>query len=180
MFVKLIPWYDEIAADPYYTHKITHSIPSLATYDDKFRVPDLLLTVQYRIDPKTKRLTHDAKLWFRVDGPSNCQLNFPRGLMGSSHYPVGTDRYEFSVDMDVLFGADTTLTRTGKLGANAEMDAKVAKVGVDGSYEMGKQYPDTRVTVHGLITGTLDAKAAHNRLTHHGMMFDPPGMRRTR
>lgn len=102
--------------------------------------------------------------------------------MAPSHYPPGKDAYEFDVNIDVLFNAETVLSRTGKVGANAEVDAKVAKVGVDGSYEMGKQYPDERITLHGSITGRLDARshAPNLRLTASGFIFGSPTVRRTK
>lgn len=182
MLVELLHWYDRPAAPPYYNHQTTTGINSLGTFNDDFRVPDLLLTAYYRLNPKTGKLVEDVQLKFQPNGPSICQLNFSHGSLASSHYPPGKNVYEFIVEMDALFNAETVLSRTGKGGLNVEVDAKVAKVGADGSYEMGKQYPDERVTLHGLITGRLDARSHRPdlRLTAIGHILGSPSMRRTK
>ncbi|WP_046243481.1 hypothetical protein [Hymenobacter terrenus] len=182
MNVELLPWYDRPDGEPYYNHKTITGINSLGTFNDVLRVPDLLLTALYRLDPKTGKLVKDVQLKFQPNGPSNCQLNFPHSSLASSHYPPGKDVYEFDLEMDVIFNAETVLSRTGKFGGNVEVDAKVAKVGADGSYEMGKQYPDERVTLHGRIHGRLNARshAPELRLTATGFIFGSSSVQRTK
>lgn len=62
MNVELLYWYSHPEADSYYNHKTVTGINSLGTFNDNLRVPDLLLTALYRLDPKTGRLVHDVQL----------------------------------------------------------------------------------------------------------------------
>lgn len=169
MFVDLLPYYASPDQDSHYNHKQAVSIPSVGTFYGGLRVPDLLLTVLFRIDPKTGNLVHDVKLMFQSDGPSNCQLNFKHTYVNGDYREK--NKYKFDVNMDVLFGEGATRTRTIKGGANLGVDAKVIKGGVDGSYESGLSQPDTQTTLRGRIEGTLDAKASHNRLHAHAYMY---------
>lgn len=169
MSVELLHWYDSPEQDSYYNHKQAISIPSVGTFYGGLRVPDLLLTVLFRIDPKTGNLVHNVKLMFQSDGPSNCQLNFKHTYVDNKYPTVNI--CEADVNMDVLFGEGATRSRTIKGGANLGVDAKVVKGGVDGSYESGLSQPDTQTTLHGRIEVHLDAKASHNRLHAHAYMY---------
>ena len=130
------------------------------------------------------------QLKFQPNGPSECQLNFPHGSLASSRYPPGENAYEFTVKIDAVFNAETMLSRTGTVGGSVEGSAEgnvgLAKAGVkttvNGSYEMGKQYPDTRVTLHGTITGRLNARSHRPdlRLTAIGHIYGSPSLRRTK
>lgn len=154
-------------------------------------MPDLLLTAFYRLDPKTGRLAHDVMLKFQPNGPSDCQLNFPHSSLSGSNYPLGTHVYEFNVDMDLLYNSETVLSRKGgtvggSVEGSVEGNVGVAKASgkatANGSYEMGKQFPDTRTTLHGQITGRLDAYAHRPdmRLTASGVIFGSPNIQRTK
>lgn len=106
--------------------------------------------------------------------------------MSGSNYPLGTHVYEFNVDMDLLYNSETVLSRKGTVGGSVEGNVGVAKASgkatANGSYEMGKQFPDTRTTLHGQITGRLDAYAHRPdmRLTASGVIFGSPNIQRTK
>ena len=164
MNIEISNWYEHPTLDSYYTHKQQAMIPSLGTYYGGLRVPDLLLTVFFRIDPKTKKLVHDVKLLFQSDGPSDAQVNFKHGGV-TDHYGA-QDMYHFDVMMDIEFNSTTVLSRTMKGGGNIELgsDKTPIRGGLEGSYEAGKQYADTVPKLHARIQGTLEPYSQHNRL----------------
>lgn len=164
MNIEISNWYAHPDLQSYYTHKQQAMIPSLGTFYDGLRVPDLLLTVFFRIDPKTKKMVHDVKLMFQTDGPSDAQLNFKHSGVNDSY--KDRDVYHFDVEMDITFNSTTMLSRTIKGGGKIEVgtDATPVRGGLDGSYESGKQYAETVNTLHGRIQGTLDPYKSHSRL----------------
>jgi hypothetical protein len=164
MNIEVSDWSAHPEQDSYYTHKQQALIPSLGSFYNGLRVPDLLLTVFFRINPKTKKLVHDVKLMFQTDGPSDAQLNFKHGGVTQNY---GTnDMYTFDVLMDIVFNSTTTLSRTMKGGGHVELgnDMTPVRGGIDGSYESGKQYAETVSMLHGRIYGTLEPYAPHHRL----------------
>jgi hypothetical protein len=52
MAVHSTHFFEPVRKDPPYTHKQQIAIPSLGTYYDGLRVPDLLLTILYNLDSK--------------------------------------------------------------------------------------------------------------------------------
>lgn len=166
MNLELVGWYGRPEKDSYYNHLQQASIPSMGTFYNGLRVPDILLTVLYRIDPKTKKMTHDVHLKFQTDGPSDAQLNFPHAYLEHSY--GDKDKYTFSLTVDITFNSTTTLSRTIKGGGNVQLDGKIISGGVDGSYERGKQYADTVTSLRGRIEGALEPYTQHNRLNVSG------------
>jgi hypothetical protein len=164
MNIELSNWYEHPTLDSYYTHKQQAMIPSLGTFYGGLRVPALLLTVFFRIDPKTKKLVHDVKVMFQADGPSDAQLNFKHS--GVTHHYSPQDVYIFDVMMDIDFNSATVLSRTIKGGGKIEVGSETTPIrgGVDGSYESGKQYAETVQKLHARIHGTLEPYVQHNRL----------------
>lgn len=164
MNIEVSNWYEHPNLDSYYTHKQQALIPSLGSFYDGLRVPDILLTVFFRINPKTRKLVHDVKVMFQSDGPSDAQLNFKHGGVTDGYNRQ--DIYSFDVLMDIVFNSTTTLSRTIKGGGKIELgsDKTPIRGGVDGSYESGKQYAETVDTLHGRIHGTLEPYSPHNRL----------------
>lgn len=59
MNVEFNYWYAPPELDAHYNHRQEASIPSLGTFYDGYRVPALLLTLRYRLDPKTHKLSED-------------------------------------------------------------------------------------------------------------------------
>ena len=54
MLIELLHWYDSPQGEPYYNHTTTTGINSLGTFNDKFRVPDLLLTSNLPPGPQNR------------------------------------------------------------------------------------------------------------------------------
>lgn len=178
MSIEIGAWYAVAKGDSYYNHHNQAMIPSLGSFYNGLRVPDLLLTAFYRIDPKTKKLVHDVRLMFQTDGPSDAQLNFKNS--GVTRNYTKNDVYEFSVLMDITFNTATTRSRTIKGGANVGVDIEVVKGGVDGSYEDGKQSAETVTTLHAFIEGNLNPYAPHFRLHVGGHMTGKANAHRDR
>lgn len=137
-----------------YTHKQQVAIPSLGTYYDNLRVPDLLLTALYHLDPKTGDLVKDVKLIFQTDGPSDAQVNFKHEAL----IPDYTHRiYKFDVNMDIVFGEGVVFKNGAKVGGNIGAE-KVVKGGLDIGLELNEERPGTRTIIHARIQGMLNAQ----------------------
>lgn len=152
MLVEIAHFYESARKDSPYTHKQQVKIPSLGTYNG-LRIPDLLLTALYRFDAKTGILTHNVKLIFQTDGPSDAQLNFKHdALIDNYKHRV----YHFDVNMDILFGEGVTNKLGATLGANVGVE-KGVKGGIEGGLEASQEAPGTRTTLHARIEGLLSA-----------------------
>ena len=114
----------------------------------------MLLTALYRFDSKAGDLSHNIKLIFQTDGPSDAQLN-------SKHKALTDDYkhrvYRFDVNMDILFGEGVTNKFGATLGGNIGVE-KGVKGGVEAGAEASRESPGTRTTLHARIEGRLTAK----------------------
>jgi hypothetical protein len=154
MNVEIAPFYAPVWKSSQYAHKLQVAIPSLGTYYDNLRVPDLLLTALYSLDPKTSHLVKDVKLIFQTDGPSKAQLNFMHGALTDKY---AATVYRFDVNMDVMFGEGVIKKNTAKVNGNVGAE-KVAKAGVDIGIEVGEERPGTKTVLHARLSGMLSAK----------------------
>lgn len=153
MSVKLTHWFQPALLEHPYTNRQQVKIPSLGTFYDNLRVPDLLLTVLYSFDEGTGDLVKNVRIIFQPDGPSNAQINFPSvALTGRYTHRV----YRFEVKMDVVFGEGIVYKESAKVGGNIGAE-KVVKGGLDTSIELAKETPSTRTYLHGHIEGMLSA-----------------------
>jgi hypothetical protein len=131
-----------------YTHLLQTKIPSLGTrYDCK--IPDLLLTMQYRLDAKG-HIAKEPKLTFQTDGPSDAILNFP-------HYTLNFDYAlsvcRFTVSMDALFGEGVVNKQTATLSGT--LGNEKPKAELQGGIEVGQDKPGTRTTLHARLEGMV-------------------------
>lgn len=90
-------------SDTLYTGYLQASIPSLGTYAGGRRVPDLLLTVRYRQDPKTGDLVKGViRFLVQPDGPVTADLALPDSALLTN---VTHQVCNFRVNVDAVFGA---------------------------------------------------------------------------
>lgn len=141
-----------------YTHLLQVKIPSLGSRYD-CRLPDLLLTMQYRLDTKGYVSSHpEPQLTFQPDGPNDSQLNFRHHTVDFKH-TLSVCR--FTVSMDALFGEGVVIKKTLTLGGTLGAE-KVVKGEVQAGAELSQDAPATRITLHAKIEGMLSSK--ENRL----------------
>ena len=152
MSIETAYFYEHVRKELPCTHKQQVKIPSLGTYNG-LRIPDLLLTALYRLDPKTGSLSQNVKLIFQTDGPSDAQLNFKHdALIGRYIHHI----YRLDVNMDVLFGEGVTNKFGATLGGNIGVE-KGVKGGLEAGAEASQESPGTRTTLHARIEGMLSA-----------------------
>jgi len=135
-----------------YTHLLQTKISSLGQRYG-FRVPDLLLTIQFQLDAKGN-VMHEPRLTFQPDGPSDAQLNF-------RHHTLRFD-YKFSVcrfkvSMDALYGEGVVVKESTTIGGTLGAE-KIVKGEVQAGAEFGKEAPGTRTTLHAQMEGLLTVK----------------------
>lgn len=175
MIVESANFYESVRKDYPFTDQFQATIASLGTFDG-LRVPDLLLTVDFTLDPKTGYLLKGdryTKFTFQTDGPSKADLNFPH----SSLKPDFKNWFcGFKVRMDIVFGAGVIEKTSGTFGGNLGFE-KGAKGGVEASVEKSTEEPGTRTTFHALIQGGLDAK--RRKLDVWGEMTGFPNRQRS-
>jgi hypothetical protein len=153
MSVESTHFFQSVRADQPYTHKQQVAIPSLGTYYNGLRVPNLLLTALYCLDSKTGELAQNIKLIFQTDGPSEAQLNFKHDAL--------THRYKhriylFDVNMDIVFGQGI-VQRNGVKVNGAIGAEKVVKGGLDVGVESSIDTPGPITSIHARIEGILSA-----------------------
>lgn len=137
-----------------YTHLVQTKIPSLGQRYG-CRLPDLLLTMQYRLDAKGNVASNpEPKLVFQPDGPSDAQLNFRHHTLQFRHI-FSVCRFE--VSMDALFGEGVVVKESTTIGGTLGAE-KVVKGELQVGGESGKEAPGTRTSLHGRLAGTLSAK----------------------
>lgn len=141
-----------------YTHLLQTKIPSLGSrrYNGQdYRIPDLLLTMQYRVDAKGNVVAKpEPKLVFQTDGPSDAQLNFRHHTL-QFHHVFAVCRFE--VSMDALFGEGVVVKESTTMGGTVGAE-KVVKGELQLGTESGKEAPGTRTSLHGRLEGMLSAK----------------------
>ena len=137
-----------------YTHLLQIKLPSLGERYG-LRIPDLLLTIQYRLDAKGNVMqVPEPKLVFQPDGPTDAQLNFRHETLAFD-YKFSICR--FKVSMDALYGEGVVLKENTTIGGSLGAE-KLVKGDVQVGTEFGKERPGTRTTLHGRLEGILSAK----------------------
>jgi hypothetical protein len=153
MILELANYYEHTARKEHpYTHLLQTHIPSLGQRYG-LRIPDLILTMQYRLDAKGT-VMREPRLTFQPDGPSDAQLNFRHHTLEFRH-TLSVCR--FQVSMDALFGEGVVLKENTTMGGTFGAE-KVVKGELQASHESGKESPGTRTSLHGRIEGMLSAK----------------------
>lgn len=135
-----------------YTHLLQTKIPSLGQRYG-FRIPDILLTMQYRLDAQGN-VMREPRLTFQPDGPSDAQLNFRHHTL-EFKYKLSVCR--FTVSMDALYGEGVVMKESTTIGGTIGAE-KIFKGEVQAGMESGKEAPGTRTTLHGRLEGLLTAK----------------------
>lgn len=154
MSIETAHFFTPIRLDHPYAGKLQVAIPSLGTYYDNLRMPDLLLTVLYRLDAKTGDLVQNPKFIFQTDGPSTARLNFKHETLERKY---AHRICNFHVNMDAIFGEGVVHKSTGKVSGNIGAE-KVVKGGLDVGVELSDEVPGVITSIHALIYGTLNAK----------------------
>ena len=159
MSLELTQYYQHTSHKEHpYTHLLQAKIPSLGQrrYDGRdYRIPDLLLTMQYQADAKGNVVSKpEPKLTFQPDGPSDAQLNFRHHTL-KFRYVFSVCRFE--VSMDALFGEGVVVKENTTIGGTVGAE-KIMKGELQAGTEFGKESPGTRTTLHARIEGTLSAK----------------------
>lgn len=159
MSLELLNYYEYAARKEHqYTHLLQTKVPSLGLrrYDGhEYRIPDILLTMQYRLDEKGDIMRNpEPRLTFQPDGPSDAQLNF-------RHHTLDFDYKhsvcQFKVNMDALFGEGVVVKESTTIGGTLGAE-KVVKGEIQGGMEFGKEGPGTRTTLHARLEGLLTSK----------------------
>lgn len=166
MGLELAPCYLDISHKEHpYTHLLQVKIPSLGQRYG-LRAPDLLLTMQYRLDAKGNVVSHpEPLLTFQPDGPSNAQLNFRHHTLRFTHV---FSICRFEVSMDALYGEGVVVKESATIGGSLGMDKNV-KSELQVGAEFGQEAPGTRTHLHARLEGTLSAK--ENRLEAWGELI---------
>jgi hypothetical protein len=157
MGLELAYHYEDVKRKEHpYTHLLQTKIPSLGMrrYDGHdYRIPDLLLTIQFRLDAKGN-VMHEPKLTFQPDGPSDAQLNFRHHTLRFEH---SFSVCRFWVSMDALYGEGVVMKESTTIGGTVGAE-KIVKGEVQAGAEFGKEAPGTRTTLHGQLEGLLTTK----------------------
>lgn len=128
-------------------------IPSFSPpFQADFRLPDLLLTAYYHLDPKTGFLMRDVKLEFQADGPCKAELNFKAHSLVKNY--AGRVFYFQDLKMDAVFGAGVTEKEGGHFTINAGVEKDV-KGGAEVGVESGVERPGTLTYVHAVVGGMM-------------------------
>lgn len=139
-------------SDTLYTGYLQASIPSLGTYAGGRRVPHLLLTVQYRQDPKTgdlvQGLTH---FLIQPDGPVTADLALPDSALVTS---VTHQVCNFRVNVDLVFGAGISYPWGISIGGVPDEYAPDSVAARGG----GNPSRGPRTVIHARILGSLNAR----------------------
>ena len=165
MGLELVQYYQHTARKEHpYTHLLQVKIPSLGQRYG-CRIPDLLLTMQYKLDEKGNVMAKpEPRLTFQPDGPSDAQLNFRHHTLRFKH-DFSVCRFE--VSMDALYGEGVVVKESTTIGGTIG-----AERGVKGELQLGgesgTEAPGTRISLHGNLEGMLTAK--ENRLEAWGQL----------
>ncbi|WP_046244932.1 hypothetical protein [Hymenobacter terrenus] len=156
MHVESAHYYEAVFKDFPFTGMLQTSIPSLGTYYDGLRIPDLLLTTRWRPDAKGNLVGNSRfiRFTFQTDGPSDAELNFPHSAL---QLKVINQICRFDVTMDVVFGAGVVNKKGGSLMANLGLE-KIVKGGIEGNVEGSQEAPGTKTILHANFEGLLNAK----------------------
>ncbi|HEX8657736.1 MAG TPA: hypothetical protein VF690_09395 [Hymenobacter sp.] len=145
-------WYASARKEHPYTHLLQTKIRSLGQAYG-LRLPDLLLTMQYHLDPHGN-VMREPKLVFQPDGPSDAQLNFRHHTL---RFEYTHSVCRFSVSMDALYGEGAVIKQNTTIGGTLGAE-KVVKGEFEASTEFGKEAPGTRTSLHARLEGLLSAK----------------------
>ena len=152
--LEFLPYYQPVWKGGYPNSAQT-LVPSLGTFYDGQRLPDLLVTALYKLDLKTGALVGKVKLIFQPDGPSEARLSFRR-IPSKDNYVFSI--YQFGVLMDAVYGEGVTNSRSIK----GEMKAGVSGKGLDTGIGVEAQTGDTRpgliTSIHATFDGMLTGK----------------------
>ena len=153
MPIESANWYHPGWKENPYTHLLQTKIRSMGQRYG-CRIPDILLTMQYKLDAKMNVLERpEPKLTFQPDGPSDAQLNFSHD---SLKFGYDGSLCVFDVSMDALFGEGVIIRENTTYGGTLGVD-KIVKGELQGSKESGRERPGPRTTLHARIHGTLNA-----------------------
>lgn len=160
MSLELIRYYEAPRGGQPFTGSAYTSIPSLGTYYDNRRIPDLLLTVYYTADPKTGFLVKGDKdklykFVIQPDGPSEAELDSPPESLKIDFTGGTTCKFEFR--LNVLFGVGVTDKVGISIGGSLEGE-KGVKGGLEVGYERSQEKPGVRTTIQLLFKGVLSAQ----------------------
>ena len=165
MGLELVQYYHHTSRKEHpYTHLLQTKIPSLGQHYG-FHIPDLLLTIQYRLDAKGNVIANpEPMLTYQPDGPSDAQLNFRHHTLEFKHtFSI----CRFWVSMDALYGEGVVMKESTTIGGTLGLEKeKTAKGEIQYGTESGKESPGTRTSLHGRIEGIISAK--ENRLEAWG------------
>ena len=155
MSLELVQSYQHTARkENPYTHLLQTILSSLGQRDG-CRIPDLLLTMQYRLDEKGNVMRHpEPKLVFQPDGPSDAQLNFKHHMV---EFDYKHSVCQFTVSMDAVFGEGVVMKESTTIGGTVGAE-KVVKGELQLGTESGKESPGTRTHLHARLFGMLSAK----------------------
>ncbi|WP_046246152.1 hypothetical protein [Hymenobacter terrenus] len=119
------------------------------------RIPDILLTMQFRLDAKKYIISPpEPKLIFQPDGPSDAQLNFRHHTL---RFEPKFSVCRFWLSMDALFGEGVVVKESTTVGGTIGAE-KVVKGEFQMGGESGKESPGTRTSLHARLEGILSAK----------------------
>ena len=145
----------EVVADTVYTGNLQVAIPSPGTYSGGRRVPDLMLSVCYRQDPKTGDLEKGTTLFIvEGDGLVMARLKFP-------DHPLTTKVVHrvcyFQVNVDFVFGAG--VANSFGISVSENPAAEQGEEGpVQDTASIRGHWPGPHTVIHARIVGLLNVR----------------------